>query len=128
MPAQWSQWSPEEDEILTRLWKDPQANIEDIIRLLPVPRTDGAVKYHAGMIGLGKKARVPGAVRKRVAYEPWPDDMPQFEDHPDAAAPSSGANAAKRGARYRQASDYPAPSIEAEKHGDGARRIGSGIV
>ena len=51
-------------------------------------------------IGLGQKARPAEAEEPAKILTAWPDDMPAFEDHPDAAAPGPRARAVRLGSHF----------------------------
>lgn len=94
-------WTPEDDAILVASWPDPDIDFAGIAKLVSRPRSAGAIKHRGYKIGLGPKARP-----KKPKYPPetltaWPDDMPDFEDHPDAAASGPRSKAARLGSRFR---------------------------
>ncbi len=94
-------WTPEEDIILVTCWPDPDIDCIAIAKLIPGPRTAGAVQHRGYKLGLGQKARHKKVKKPAKKLTAWPDDMPDFEDHPHAAAPGPRAKAARLGSRFK---------------------------
>jgi hypothetical protein len=82
-------------------WPDPEIDFAGIAELLPGNHSAGAVKHRGYKIGLGRKARLNDPNDPAKNLTPWPDDMPDFDDHPHAAAPGSRTKAIRSGARFR---------------------------
>ena len=97
-------WSPEEDAILTERWPDPDLGYPAIAKLLTImPRTEGAIKHRGHKLGLGSKAKHRPPPTGPVSNPtPWPNDMPNFENHPGAPLPGPLANAEKWGRYFLQ--------------------------
>ena len=97
-------WTPEEDAILIACWPDPDIDFAVMAKLIPGDRTVGAILHRGTKIGLGQKAlhklnkMAEKPAKKRVA---WPDEMPNFEDHPHATAPGPRVRAALIGSRFK---------------------------
>jgi len=94
-------WTPEEDAVLIACWPDPDIDYVAIAKLIPGDRTAGEILHRGSKIGLGKKARHKKARKTAKKLMAWPADMPNFEDHPLAAAPGSRARAARLGSQVR---------------------------
>ncbi len=125
-------WTPEEEAILMACWPDPEIDFAAIAKLIPGVRTVGAVRHRGYKIGLGQKARHEKVDKPAKNLTAWPDDMPDFEDHPDAATPGPRAKAARLGSRFKSFSQ-DAESSRTGSSLDGAslhptgRRVGQGI-
>ena len=91
-------WTAVEDRILAECWSDPNIMYDEIARLLPKARTEGAIKHRGHKIGLGPKAKHKKPVTAPQKFTPWPDDV-RFEDHPSIKQ-GSGANARRAAGRY----------------------------
>ena len=86
-------WSSNEDEILRTCWGDPAVMYAEIARLLPRPRTPGAIKHRGYKIGLGSKAKPrPPKTPPAQKFSEWPQVI-RFDDSPKALA--EGFNLAK---------------------------------
>ena len=94
-------WTAEEDDILIACWQDPNIDVADITELLPGFRTREAIQQRSHEIELGEKAQKQKRKRSRKNSTAWPDDMPNFEDHPRAAAPGSSTRAVLLGSRLK---------------------------
>ena len=94
-------WLPKEDAILVACWPDPDIDFVAIAKLIPGRRTVGAIRHRGCKIGLGRKARHKKVQKPGELLTAWPDDMPDFEDHPDAAAPGPRAKAVRLGSRFK---------------------------
>jgi hypothetical protein len=102
-------WAPEEDAILISCWADPDIDYAAIAKLLTGHRTAGAVLHRGMKIGLGQKARRKKSKKEANQRMAWPDDMPNFEDHPLAAPSGSLAKATRLGSRitaYGRAAEF----------------------
>ncbi len=104
-------WMPEEDAILAACWPDPDIDYGAIAKLIPEFRTVGAVIHRGCKIGLGPKARHKKAKISEKISATWPDNMPEFEDHPRAAAPGPRAKAARLGSRFKSFSQDAESSL-----------------
>ena len=103
-------WTPEEDSILIECWLNPNIDCVAVAKQIPGNRTVEAILRRGGEIGLGRKAqhkRTKKSAKKSMA---WPDDMPNFEDHPHATAPGSRAKAALLGSRFKTSSQVAVSS------------------
>ena len=67
-----------------------------------------------GKIGLGQKARHEKVKKPAKKSTTWPDDMPNFEDHPHAAAPGSWVKAVRLGSRIKPFSQEPTSLMKSE--------------
>lgn len=98
--SDYKNWTPEDDAVLAACWPDPDIDFAAIAGMVSGERTVGAVKHRGYRIGLGRKARRAEAAASARKLTAWPDDMPRFEDHPDAAAPGPLSQAVRQGLRY----------------------------
>lgn len=119
--TQQNKWQDSEDEIIRTSWGNPFMGYGDITAQLP-GRTEGAMRHRAAQMRLGTKARPPKPGQPKT-LTPWDEDMPSFEDHPDAGPPGSLANALKAGVKYRQAINRPGAPVGHSMIGDGSRRV-----
>jgi hypothetical protein len=94
-------WTPEDDDILIACWPDPDIDFAVMAKLIPGPRTVGAILHRGTKIGLGPKTLHKKAEKQEKKRVTWPDDMPNFEDHPHAAAPGPRVRAAVLGSRFK---------------------------
>jgi len=94
-------WTAEDDAVLVASWPDPDLDFAAITKLVSGPRTAGAIKHRGYKIGLGPKAQRKRAKNPAEKLVAWPDDMPDFEDHPDAAASGPRSKAARLGSHFR---------------------------
>ncbi len=104
-------WTPEEDAILIAYWPDPDIDYVAIAKLIPGNRTVGAIQLRGSKIGLGQKARHEKVKKPAKKSTTRPDDMPNFEDHPHAAAPGSLVKAVRLGSRIKPFSQEAKSSL-----------------
>ena len=93
------EWTEEEDNTLRRLWVStdiPKANLS-----VELKRNHHDVLDRADFLKLPKrKPKHITTLQFKWPITPWPEDMPHFEDHPNAPPPGSLANAIKAANRY----------------------------
>lgn len=94
-------WTAEDDAILIACWLDPKIDCVAIAKMMPDLRTVEAVQHRSQILGLGQKARHKKGRRQKKNSMAWPNDMPDFEDHPLASPSGSRARAALLGSRFK---------------------------
>jgi hypothetical protein len=94
-------WTTEEDAVLLSCWDDPDIDFVEIAKLIQGFRTRTAIQRRGYELGLGRKAQHEKPRKTKKKLEPWPEDMPKFEDHPHATESRSWTRAAMLGSRLK---------------------------
>lgn len=98
-----SPWTPENTALLTTMYPDPTFTFLEIMQAFGGFRSLQSIQCKAINLGftLRKLSRSERDAAEDIENKRrlWPEDMPSFEDHPDAAKQTRGGNARRHAAR-----------------------------